>query len=55
MLTARGQPEDILKGFAAGADGLRILVFRSDGRVKYCSKDDYLRLRAEGVRHPTEV
>ena len=47
--------KDTLYGFAAGDDGLRILVFRSDGRVKYCSKDDYLRLRAEGVRHPTEV
>jgi len=47
--------KDTLYGFAAGEAGLRILVFRSDGRVKYCSKDDYLRLRAEGVRHPTEV
>lgn len=45
--------KDTLYGFAAGDDGLRILVFRSDGRVKYCSKEDYLRLRAEGVRHPT--
>ena len=45
--------KDTLYGFAAGEDGLRILVFRSDGRVKYCSKDDYLRLRGEGVRHPT--
>jgi quercetin dioxygenase-like cupin family protein len=44
---------DTLYGFAAGDDGLRILVFRSDGRVKYYSKDDYLRLRAAGVRHPT--
>jgi quercetin dioxygenase-like cupin family protein len=45
--------KDTLYGFAAGPEGLRILVFRPDGRVKYCSKDDYLRLRAAGVRHPT--
>ena len=45
--------KDTLYGFAAGEDGLRILVFRSDGRVKYCSREDYMRLRAEGVRHPT--
>lgn len=45
--------KDTLYGFAAGEEGLKILVFRSDGRVKYCSKDDYLRRRAEGVRHPT--
>jgi quercetin dioxygenase-like cupin family protein len=47
--------KDTLYGFAAGEDGLRILVFRSDGRVKYCSKEDYIRLRGEGVRHPTEA
>ena len=47
--------KNTLYGFAAGEEGLRILVFRSDGRVKYCSRDDYLRLRAAGVRHPTEA
>jgi quercetin dioxygenase-like cupin family protein len=38
---------DTLYGFAAGDQGLRILIFMADGRAKYFSKDDYLRLRSE--------
>ena len=36
-----------LYGFAAGSEGLRILIFMGDGRAKFFSKDDYLRLRSE--------
>ena len=32
--------------FAAGAEGLRMLVFMPDGRVKYFGKEDFLRLQA---------
>ncbi len=38
---------DTLYGFAAGNEGLRILIFMGDGRAKFFSKDDYLRLRSE--------
>jgi quercetin dioxygenase-like cupin family protein len=41
--------EDTLYGFAAGDKGLRILIFMGDGRAKFFSKDDYLRLRSEKV------
>jgi quercetin dioxygenase-like cupin family protein len=41
---------DTLYGFAAGDQGLRILIFMGDGRAKFFSKDDYLRLRAEKER-----
>jgi len=32
--------------FAAGPEGLRMLVFMPDGRVKYFGKEDFLRLQA---------
>lgn len=38
---------DTLYGFASGDEGLRILIFMADGRAKFFSKEDYLRLRAE--------
>jgi quercetin dioxygenase-like cupin family protein len=38
--------EHTLYGFAAGPQGLRMLVFMADGRVKYFGKEDFLRLQA---------
>ena len=45
---------DTLYGFAAGEKGLRILIFMADGRAKFFSKDDYLRLRSEKERIAAE-
>ena len=45
---------DTLYGFAAGDQGLRILIFMGDGRAKFFSKDDYLRLRSEKDRIAAE-
>jgi quercetin dioxygenase-like cupin family protein len=38
--------EHTLYDFAAGPQGLRMLVFMPDGRVKYFGKEDFLRLQA---------
>src|SRR6266404_183652 len=38
--------EHTLYEFAAGPQGLRMLVFMADGRVKYFGKDDFLRQQA---------
>jgi hypothetical protein len=38
--------EYTLYGFAAGAQGLRALIFMGDGRAKYFGKEDLLRLKA---------
>ena len=45
--------EHTLYEFAAGPQGLRMLVFMADGRVKYFGKEDFLRLQA--AREPTTV
>jgi quercetin dioxygenase-like cupin family protein len=45
---------DTLYGFSAGDEGLRILIFMADGRAKFFSKDDYLRLRSEKAQVAAE-
>lgn len=41
--------EYTLYGFTAGEQGGRILIFKADGRDKYFSKEDFLRIRAEAT------
>jgi quercetin dioxygenase-like cupin family protein len=41
--------ENTLYGFAAGDEGLRILIFMADGRAKFFSKEDFLRTRGEAT------
>jgi quercetin dioxygenase-like cupin family protein len=36
-----------LYGFAAGEQGLRMLIFMADGKRKYFSKEEFLRIRTE--------
>jgi hypothetical protein len=41
--------EYTLYAFTAGEQGVRILIFKADGRDKYFSKEDFLRIRAEAT------
>ena len=56
MLTARGRPEDVLRGFAAGADDylakpfeLAILIARIQGLVR---RRDWLRASLDAAPRP---
>ena len=39
--------EHTLYGFGAGPQGVRVLIFMADGRVKYFGKEEFLRLQAK--------